>query len=421
MLVALRIGLFDAALLFLGDVRAPAEPTEIIDGTVVSECAWPSVVALEDEQTGERCTGTYIGGRIVITAAHCMSSGWSVEVFENCEQAGCPSMGMFDNVLSLSCDAGGETCSSMDPLHSSAVRVALFGEHYRRPPDGHIRRGIEIAYCREFTTAAEPATADDFAYCVLMEEPEVQPIPIMMHCEADAYLPSGTDLVALGFGQSVASGQTTQTQGIKRWAGGNTTNALSSQSTHFHASQWSPGSPSSGDSGGPAFVEMPDGTWRQVGVAVNTLVSYSTVWPKVGWMLQDPNVDEAAIVPCHNVAGQWCPKPSCGDFPRSPETGAGDWARGPTSCESTDLGGGAPTCAGACIQPANDGTLAQSETHEEPVETGGGGTSDGDAHSDLPHQSHDASCSVAPRRAPPAMALLSGLLALCAAGPRRRR
>jgi hypothetical protein len=263
-------------------------------------------------------------------------------------------MGELDNVLSLSCDPGGLSCSSDDPLHASGMKFALFGEDYRRPPDGHIRRAVEIAYCRQMTTTSDPSNSQDFAYCILTEEPQVQAIPIMMPCEVEQHLSPGTEVVAVGFGQSVGGrGATPQTQGIKRIARAETINPVfaSSPVVHVLSSGWSPGRPAPGDSGGPGFVQLPDGTWRQFGVIVTDQVSFTTVWTKVQWMLEDPNVEEDAILPCHNASDQWCPKPNCDHLPLSPDVGAGTWARGPVSCESTHLGGGSPTCSSTCMEP----------------------------------------------------------------------
>lgn len=69
-------------LLAAGGTAAAQEPREasvpvpvnrILDGEPVPACGWPSVVHLKDTDVPpELCTGIYIGGKIIITAAHCM-------------------------------------------------------------------------------------------------------------------------------------------------------------------------------------------------------------------------------------------------------------------------------------------------------------------------------------------------------------
>lgn len=241
-------------------------------------------------------------------------------------------------------------CASTEQAHSSAVKHALFGERYDLDggiTDGHIRKAVKVAYCRLFDNANEPSESEDFAYCVLMEEPHVQPIPLAMHCEIDQYMTQGTEVVGVGFGDATTPGDDKTTDGVKRSATAILPTNIGSSLYEFSVGQtyWTPGGPDDGDSGGPLFLQLPDSSWRVVGIASNAFPTYVSPWKRVAWMLEDPNVDEAAILPCHNVMGQWCPKPvACGDFPLSPDVASGDWARGATSCEGTDLGGGSPTC-----------------------------------------------------------------------------
>lgn len=389
----------------LAGASASDDPLQIIDGTVVDECAWPSVVALHDEEENEACTGVYIGGRVVLTAAHCMASGFTVETFEDCTTSGCPSLGVYDNAVTLQCDGGGLSCSATESDVSNAIRYAKFGEHYRGYTEGHIRKAVKIAYCREFDTSASPSSQNDFAYCILMEDPQVQPVPIMMHCEADQYLGAGTEVWGVGFGREDAG--VPASGGVKRVASATTTTGSTSGSTtkQVTSALWTPGAPTHGDSGGPGFVQLPDDTWRVWGIAVNAGVTYVTVWPKVEWMLDDPNVDEDAIIPCHTPTGAWCPKMSgCGGYPRSPDVASGDWARGPLSCESTDLGGASATCSGSCIRydpkPETEwSSTPDSSEADSSSDFGSGTTSGADGGSPgVGAPEGTTSCMVAPTR-----------------------
>lgn len=88
-----------------------------------------------------------------------------------------------------------------------------------------------------------------------------------------------------------------------------------------------------GDSGGPLFAHLPDGTWRVIGVTISA-VFHQPVWRYVEWMLEDPNVanEQNELIPCHTPDGQWAPTAACGKFPLSPDLPAGDWTRGPFAC-----------------------------------------------------------------------------------------
>ena len=155
-------------------VVPPSDPIPIIDGTVVPECAWPSVVALFSE-SGGRCTGFYIGGRVILTAAHCMLPWFQVDAIDGTETcatvADCPTEDAFGEPLALECPPGVNVCRDPDPTKSSDVTVALFGERYRAPNDDeHIRRSVEIDYCRR-RDATRIRVALDAGSCSLVSPP----------------------------------------------------------------------------------------------------------------------------------------------------------------------------------------------------------------------------------------------------------
>lgn len=347
-------------------LRGDRAPTKIVDGDPVAECAWPSAVQLYTPDDSELRSGVYVGGRIVLTAAHCMNPGWTIELPTPCmSNMDCPNMGEFSDDLDLECDLpGGDTCSSPDDAKSSSVKFVRFGERYPgEHSDQHLRKAVTVAYC---VMKSETGNPSDFAYCVLTDDPNVQPVPIMMHCEADQYLPDEAPVVSVGFGIHDPNIWPDKAHGTKRWTTCELSAAYSSSATTLFGQNCNPGWPESGDSGGPLMRELPDGTWRVIGVALTNAPSWNAVWNHVDWMAADPNFDTEAIIPCHTTTGEWCPTAGCGGFPMSPDIASGSWARAPTACYSSDLSGSSSTCTGSmCIQPGEPHPYAQANPDDQ--------------------------------------------------------
>src|SRR5262249_9803532 len=115
-----------------------------------------------------------------------------------------------------------------------------------------------------------PKEQGDFAYCVLKEAANDVPIiPVLYGCE-QAILKPGQEIVLVGFGATTASD--TPNILLKNWVkteissfqDGKSNSIILGDAMHNNCF---------GDSGGPAFVKLPDGTWRLFADASTTNVA----------------------------------------------------------------------------------------------------------------------------------------------------
>jgi Trypsin-like peptidase domain len=351
-------GFFSAmtfALLRLADPASPRlvasadrdDPLPIVAGRVVPECAWPSVVVLYTEGNG-RCSGVYVGGRVVLTAAHCIPSGYLVTDQACTSDAECPDVSALNGAVTLECDPSEFECRDPDPLITNKIVHAQFGSEYghRTSLDGGLpRKSIGVAYCRQVANVPPGGmggSPSDFGYCLLKEEPNVQVIPISTPCENEAELLTGTELVAVGFGESVDSEvMDMDSGGTKRWA----TATLADDQWAVQPSvlvettlDWTSegGVPvylAGGDSGGPLFARMSDGSWRVIGIA-QTPFAWGIPFHHINWLLGDPNVNHEDILPCHDAMGTFVGGDSCGATPTAPDMASGRWDRGVHACHT---------------------------------------------------------------------------------------
>jgi hypothetical protein len=353
-----------------------SRPTLAIgEGHLAQTCQYPSIVLLDGTRgLYKRCSGAYVGGRVIVTAAHCFEAGFAMNrlVFEAdtgtsspiCEtDSDCPIVTILGQPTQLLCETelfGGSShaekgeCYYPDREITNYVVHAKFGEAYEPFGQEHPTRSVPISYCHINPAYLEaPAVeAYDFAYCILAEEPDVQPLPIMMHCEVDAFMTGeqALDVRAVGFG--VAGHQSNWTphkSGRKRWASSSTA-SVSLTSAHVEISlglfsSFDPGPPLDGDSGSPLLVKLPPphDTWHILGVMVKPFHAVAP-WHYMEWMHENPEVVASKILPCHELDGSWTPSAACGGFPLTPGDPVGDWAFGPTACHNENVSGWSSTC-----------------------------------------------------------------------------
>ena len=277
---------------------------EIVGGTPVAECAWPSAV-YADRGGYPACTGTLVAPDVVIFAAHCMADGPAPTSVKLGETAASPAL----EVATSGCRA--------DPSFVAFPEVG---------------RGHDVAYCK----LAQPVT-------------HVPIVPILMGCEVDALAP-GSDVVAVGFGST-----DTKTKGAKR-----AVTLTLHQIVGNEAYLGGEGKGTCyGDSGGPIFVRLASGEWRVFGVSswapgeCGSGEYASLIHPEIGWLEASSGVD---LTPCF-ANGVWAPTARCGSFPLEPELGMRTWAEG--------CSGGSVSAMSASCGPPSDGrepTIARPET-----------------------------------------------------------
>jgi hypothetical protein len=219
----------------------------------------------------------------------------------------------------------------------------------------------------EWQNVAPADNASDIALCTLAAPVDDVPIvPILMGCEAEVLQP-GVPVTLVGFGEADDG----LGYGPKRsvvtdlkmvgndaaWIGGN---GLSS---------------CYGDSGGPAYVQLDDGSWRVFGATSGSATNdpgcgQTGIWTLVHvyapWIEQTSGYD---VTPCHDADGTWNPGEGCTGFPMAPGAGGGAWPQG---CAG-ELSGASETCG---PDPGGGGTSGGVDTDDA------GGSDDGG--SDLP-------------------------------------
>jgi Trypsin len=255
----------------------------IIGGSVASTCVWPTAIMLIGPVG---CSGALVHTRVVVTARHCLTA----------------EDGTFRPPTAI---GFGETSAQW----AKTVDVSLCYTH----PD------------------------NDFGICVLKHDVAGIPIvPVMAPCEMSE-LAAGKAIVEAGFGWTTAAGRA---YGTKKWING-TIDSFAPDQIDIDVTTGSQDGEYFGDSGGPLFFQMPDSTWRVIGVDYGSpaviegstaprVSTYKSVPYDVAWAEEVSGID---LTPCHDASG-WHPTAACTGFPIDPGGGVGSWS---TLCQGETM------------------------------------------------------------------------------------
>ncbi len=237
-------------------------------------CEWPTVVSY---RAGDRCTGVLVHPRVVLTAAHCL-------------------------------------------VEDSASRIR-FGERF-----APFAFDVAVEDC--FTNPVFDADwgAGDIAACTLHEPvSEIPPTQILAGCETNA-LEQGASTVIVGFGATDGDQPDDPDFGIKRYAFTHMASDPTDEGTISIGTGGVAGC--TGDSGGPAFVTVSDGSWRVFGLLSGgtgcgpSAGTYVLIHEHLTWLEAVTGYD---LTPCHAPDGAWAPGAACRGSALMPLDSGASW------------------------------------------------------------------------------------------------
>jgi hypothetical protein len=248
---------------------------------------------------------------------------------------------------------------------------------------------MAIEYCKTFQGRAGP-TPTDYAFCKLrLPVTDVPIVPVLMGCETEVLVP-GQPVVVAGFGDSSRLGGF----GLKRWVETSIVKVGGPRGIQVGGMGKAP---CFGDSGGPAFVTLPDGSWRVFGIDSAGIAQgcdagdvMALMDDAVPWIEEQSGID---VTPCHDADGTWNPSSACRNFSMAPHAEGRTWTSG---CAEAALSPPLASC-GAPYEPTDGGAGDASSTDARkgfPLHADGGGVPSADDTDAFRPRVHSQACAV---------------------------
>lgn len=210
----------------------------------------------------------------------------------------------------------------LSAAHCSTPSKVQFGEAYGKS----IVKTVKIDWCEK--NPDFKMKEGDFAFCYLKEAVTDVPIaPIAYGCEVEE-IKEGAKIWLVGFGSREDGGSGT------KYKVEIPINKVMSDGQEIEVGGDGKAS-CYGDSGGPAFMKLSDGSWRTVGIVsrgTNKECGYpsvlTTAHSAVPWIqktLKEKGVTDVDIAPCFDDDGKWDPTDACTGFAIDPGAANGSW------------------------------------------------------------------------------------------------
>lgn len=225
--------------------------------------------------------------------------------------------------------------------HCGKQRKVMFGETNRGAA-----KTVPIKFCKINPKYRGISKGTDFAFCVLSEPVEgVTIAPIAYGCELEQIKP-GAKVWNVGFGETER-----KVSGVKYEVEVSVNKLILNNREVLTGGDGK--ATCYGDSGGPTFIKLSDGSWRVMGITsygTNSKCGYPSgltmaniAVPWIHKELKAAGMDDIDLTPCYEDDGTWAPGEGCTKFPLELGTGFGSWDN--MCSEGAKLSGPSTICA----------------------------------------------------------------------------